>query len=209
MITICHLGVAQSDRIVWLMEELGLPYQLEWYDRGPDFMSQGDFQALHPAASAPIIRDGDLVLPESVAIVEYISHRYADSKMSVAPGADNYPDYMYWMQLNNRVQSFFVTKMALGEPSDDGSSFVDMLDQRQQKYYLHLDKHLASNSYLAGDEFSNADIMAMFPLTVMAPMAGTDFSEYENTKSYIQRISDRPAYKKAMQIAGPEAQRPE
>lgn len=209
MITICHLGVAQSDRIVWLMEELGLPYELEWYDRGPDFMSQADFQSLHPAASAPIIKDGDLVLPESIAIVEYISHRYADSKMSVAPEADNYPDYMYWLQMNNRVQSTFVTRMSVGEPGEGGNPLLEMLADRETKYFRYMDDHLGKHTYLAGEEFTNADIMAMFPLTVMAPMGGSDLSAYPNITAYMERLSARPAYQKAMRIAGPEAQRPE
>jgi len=85
MITIHHLGVSQSDRIVWLMEELGLPYELKWYRRGPDRLAPSDFLALHPAATAPIIQDGDTVLAESGAIVEYICHRYAGGRLTVGP----------------------------------------------------------------------------------------------------------------------------
>src|SRR6185436_16999799 len=76
MITIHHLGVSQSDRVVWLMEELGLPYHLKWYKRGPDLLAPPEFLALHPAATAPIIEDGDMLLAESGAIVEYICHRH-------------------------------------------------------------------------------------------------------------------------------------
>lgn len=209
MITICHLGVSQSDRIVWLMEELELPYTLQWYDRGEDFMSQDDFRSLHPVASAPIIIDGDLVLPESLAIVEYISHRYGQGKFSVDPAADNYPHYMYWMQLNNRVQSAFITKMAAGNQPEGASPLLDILGKREQEYFQYLDDHLAHCDYLAGKEFSNADIMAMFPLTMLPQMSGVDLSGYEHINAYIERVSSRPAYQKAMAIAGPAAQRPE
>ena len=87
MITIHHLGVSQSDRIVWLMEELGLPYELKWYRRGPDRLAPSEFLALHPAATAPIIQDGDTVLAESGAIVEYICHRYAGGPADGSPRA--------------------------------------------------------------------------------------------------------------------------
>lgn len=97
MITIYHLGASQSDRIVWLMEELDLPYHLDWFDRNEEGIAPPEFVALHPAATSPLIRDGDLFLPESAAIVEYISQRYADGQLSVAPSHADYPHYLYWM----------------------------------------------------------------------------------------------------------------
>ena len=77
MITLYHLGLSQSDRIVWLMEELGLPYKLEWFDRGADWLAPPEYVALHPAAMAPVIKDGNRVLAESTAIVQYIAHKHA------------------------------------------------------------------------------------------------------------------------------------
>ena len=77
MLTIYHLGVSQSDRIVWLMEELGLPYELEWFDRGPDGLAPPEYLALHPCGTAPVVKDGDQTLTESAVILEYISHCFA------------------------------------------------------------------------------------------------------------------------------------
>ena len=74
MIIIHHLGVSQSDRVVWLMEELGLPYQLKWYNRGEDRLAPSAYLALHPAATAPVIQDGDAVLTESAVVLEHICH---------------------------------------------------------------------------------------------------------------------------------------
>ena len=118
MITIHHLGVSQSDRIVWLMEELGLPYELKWYDRGPDFLAPPEYLALHPAATSPVITDGKLVLAESAAICEYVSQRYAGGKLSVAPDQPNYPDYLYFMHWNNNVQGMFFAKLAVVEAAN-------------------------------------------------------------------------------------------
>ena len=92
MITIYHLGVSQSDRIVWLMEELGLPYQLEWFDRAESGLAPLEYKALHPVATAPVIRDGDLVLCESQAIVEYIINRHGNGRFGVDKDQPNYPD---------------------------------------------------------------------------------------------------------------------
>ncbi len=208
MITIYHLGVSQSDRIVWLAEELGIPYQLEWFDRGPDFLMQDDYRALHPTATAPTIRDGDLVLTESNAIVEYLSQRYGSGRLSVAPEAENYPDYLYWMQLNHNLQSMFFAKMAAGDNADPESSMLKTMDSRLQRSYQYLNERLGECDYLAGSEFSCADIMAMFPLSNLTPMLGIDLSAYPNIQAYIDRVSARPAYQKAMALAGPAAQKP-
>ena len=97
MITIHHLGVSQSDRIVWLMEELKLPYKLKWYDRGSDGLMPPEYLALHPAATAPVIEEDGRMLAESAAICEYVSQRHAGGRLSVAPDRPNYFDYLYFM----------------------------------------------------------------------------------------------------------------
>lgn len=209
MITIYHLGLSQSERIVWLMEELGLPYDLQWFDRGEDFLAQADYHALHPTATSPTIRDGDLVLTESNAIVEYISHRHGEGKLSVAPEDDNYPEYMYWMQLNHNLQSTFFAKMAAGDLNDDNNSMIKAMNSRQNRYYKHLNNQLANNAFIIGDSLTCVDIMAMFPITMLSGMIGIDLAEYPNIQAYVERVSARPAYLKAMAIAGHEAQRPE
>jgi len=113
MITIHHLGVSQSDRIVWLMEELELPYELKWYDRGEDFLAPPEFRALHPVGTAPVISDGALVMAESTAIVEYIAQRHGGGRLCVPVDAPDYPHYLFWMQFNNNLQSVVFIKFAL------------------------------------------------------------------------------------------------
>lgn len=208
MITICHLGVSQSDRVVWLMEELGLPYQLEWYDRGEDMLAPPEFRALHPSATAPLIKDDDLVLVESVAIVEYISNRYAGGRFSIGAKSDNYANYLYWMQLNNNLQSAFFAKVAAGEDANEDNMMVKVSNRRMDGCLSALESRLGEADYLAGNEFSNTEIMAMFPLTTLVAFAGITFEGKPNTQAYIDRVSQRPAYIKAMEIAGPEAKRP-
>ena len=207
MVTIFHLGVSQSDRIVWQMEELGLPYELVWIDRGPDGLMPPEYLALHPAATAPVVKDGERTITESAAILEYISHKHADGKLSVPPTADNYWDYQYWMHFNNNVQGLFFATIAMGDAGTErGRAFVK---RRSDSYFRYMNERLGECNYLAGDDFTNADIMVTFNVTSLPLFGGRETAdEFSNIAAYIDRIRARPAYAKAMSIAGPEAQKP-
>ena len=209
MITIHHLGVSQSDRIVWLMHELGLPYHLEWYDRGPDGLMPPAYLALHPAATAPVITDGKLVLAESAAIVEYISQRYGNGKLSVPPAAPNYPDYLYFMQFNNNVQGMFFAKLALGAAGDGAPALVrGLVKRREDGYYRFLEQQLGNHPFVAGPDFTCADVMVTFNLTSLSRFGGRTVDDLPNVQAYMARITQRPAYVEAMKIAGPGATKP-
>lgn len=209
MITIYHLGVSQSDRIVWLMEELGLPYHLEWYDRGPDRLAPPEYLALHPAAMAPVIRDGDLVLAESTAIVQYLAHKYGGGRLTVAPNTPHYADYLYWLQFNNNVLTGFFVKSALkAAGGHDGGIIGKIAQRRSDGLFQQMDQHLASNAYLAGDDFTLADLMSGFAVTSLVAVSGQNLDGLKNVQSYVQKLTQRPAWQKAMAIAGPQAKRP-
>jgi glutathione S-transferase len=212
MITIHHLGVSQSDRVVWLLEELEMPYELKWYDRGADFLAPPEYRALHPAGTAPIISDGDLVMAESTAIVEYISQRYGDGKLSVQVSEPDYPHYLYWMQFNNNLQSVLFIKLAFQSTGTDPGADNPMMattQRREDGIYRALEQRLGESDYLGGDRFSCADIMSLFNLTSLAMLGARTIDEkMPNTKAYVERVTARPAYIKAMSIAGPGASRP-
>jgi len=211
MITIHHLGVSQSDRVVWLMEELNLPYELKWYDRGEDFLAPPEYRALHPAGTAPIITDGDLVMAESTAIVEYISQRYGGGALSVPVDDPDYPHYLYWMQFNNNLQTTLFIKMAVQstgvEPGTD-NLMMTTTQRREDGMYRVLEERLGESDYLGGPRFSCADIMSVFNLTSLAMLGAREIDDsLPKTKVYVERVTARPAYQKAMEIAGPGASR--
>ncbi|RLQ21756.1 glutathione S-transferase [Seongchinamella sediminis] len=212
MITIHHLGVSQSDRIVWLMEELGLPYELKWYDRGDDFLAPPEYRALHPAGTAPIITDGDLVLAESTAIVEYISRKHGEGRLSVDVDSPDYPHYLFWMQFNNNLQCALFIKAAVratGAEPGPGNLMLTTTQRREDGLYNALEQRLGESEYLGGAAFSCADIMSMFNLTSLGMLGGREINDsLPNTRAYVARIAARPAYQKAMAIAGPGASRP-
>jgi glutathione S-transferase len=209
MITIYHLGVSQSDRIVWLMEELGLPYRLEWFDRGEDRLAPPEYVALHPAAMAPVITDGEVVLAESVAIVQYIAHKHGGGRLTVAPGSKDYADYLYWLQFNNNSQCGSMVKAALAKAGHDGGIFGKVAHRRTEGLFRHMNERLADHTYLAGDEFTLADLMSGFAILTLPRVAyGRKIDDLPNIQRYAERMARRPAWQKAMQIAGPEAKRP-
>lgn len=210
MIVIHHLGISQSDRIVWLMEELGLPYELKWYDRKENRLLPEEYLALHPAATAPVIQDGDLTLTESAVIVEHICHRHADGRLTVGPDQPNYAEYLYWMHFNNNVLGLFFGKLALPENHDgpEYETIVEVIQRREENYFRYLDQRLGVSPYLAGEDFTCADVMVTFDLTELPLFGGRAIDDLPNVCSYVNRIRERPAYNKAMEIAGPTATRP-
>jgi glutathione S-transferase len=194
------------------MEELGLPYKLQWYKRGEDFLSPPEYRALHPTGTAPIIEDGELVLAESTAIVEYISQRYGEGKLSVPVSSPDYPHYLFWMQFNNNLQALLFTQLAAqmagAEPAAD-NPMATTTQRRLDGIYIALEQRLGEAEYLAGAHFSCADIMSAFNLTSLTMLGARVVDDsMPNTQAYLQRVTARPAYKKAMAIAGPEASPP-
>ena len=124
MITVHHLGVSQSERIVWLFEELDIPYQLKRYERDPaSGLAPASYKALHPMGIAPVITDCALVLAESGAIIEYVIAKYGNGRLAVASDKPNFADYLFWFHFANGTMmpsqmTVFVASLA-GAPSDN------------------------------------------------------------------------------------------
>jgi glutathione S-transferase len=205
LLIIHHLGVSQSERVVWLMEELALPYEIIWHRRGADGFAPASYLDLHPAATAPVIQDGERTLCESAAILEYVCHKYADGRLTVSPDQPNFYDYVYWMHFNNNILGLLFTRLALrGQTEGRMAGFVQ---RREGGYARMLEQRLAASAYLAGAELTCADIMVMYGLTSPRIFGGRD--DLPNVRSYVERVSKRPAYIKAMQVAGPTAVPPD
>jgi glutathione S-transferase len=205
MLTVHHLGISQSDRIVWLCEELGLPYQLIRYERDPvTRLAPPEYKALHPFGTAPVIDDGDLRLAESGAIIEYLIHTHGGGRFAVAPGQANYPDYLFWLHFANAsLMPAAMVDMLASLVGADGP-IADSLRDRLVKAYGMIERQLGETAYFAGPEFTAADIIMLFPLTTMRMFAPRDLASYPNLRAYLQRIGARPAYQRAMSKADPD-----
>jgi glutathione S-transferase len=207
ILTVHHLGRSQSERIVWLCEELELDYQLKRYERRKDNgMAPADYKALHPMGTAPIITDGDLVLGESGAIVEYLIERHGNGRLSVKRGQPGFPDYLYWFHFTNGTLQPAVLRVMHMERVDasENNAALRAARDRFQLVLSVVEQRLGQTPYLAGKELTAADIMIMFSLTTMRLYTPYDLSPWPSILAYLQRIGARPAYQRAMQRADPD-----
>lgn len=206
MLTVHHLGKSQSERIVWLCEELAIPHELKRYDRDPQTMAAPPaYKALHPLGAAPVVTDGDLVLAESGAIVEYLLGRHGDERLSVGPEAANFADYLYWLNFTNGTLQPALSRNAMmrrGGLADD-HPLLRALVQRTDRAIALLDERLSRNAWCAGDAFTAADIMLVFTLTTMRYFAPFDLAPWPAIRAYLRRVASRPAYRAAMEKGDP------
>jgi glutathione S-transferase len=218
MIVVHHLNNSRSQRVLWLLEELGVPYEVKRYERDvATLLAPASLRAVHPLGKSPVVTDGGLTLAESGAIIEYLAGRYGDGRLVPAPGTPTRHRYTYWMHyaegsampplllklVFSRVESapmpFFVKPIARAIVGRAMTSFID------PQIKLHLDfmeGELGKSTWFAGDDFTAADVQMSFPLEAAASRGGLDASR-PRLMGFLDRIHTRPAYKKALERGGP------
>jgi glutathione S-transferase len=206
MLKIHHLGKSQSERIVWLCEELGVPYDLVHHERDAvTRLSPPALRALHPLGAAPVLEDGDLLLAESAAIVEYILTKHGDTTLKPGPAHPGYASFLYWFHFSNgNLQPVLGRLMTITRaklPADH--AVLTATRERVERVLVLVETRLAQTSYLAGEELTAADIMSVFSLTTMRLFQPFDLTPYPNILRYLQRIGQRPAYRRAMANSDP------
>ena len=205
MIVVHHLSISQSDRAVWLCEELGLDYQLVRYQRDPvTNLAPASYRALHPAGTSPIITDGDRVLAESGAIIEYLARVHGGGRLTVDPDADNFADYLYWFHFANGSMMPAAMMLLVAAMTGGNADGQPWLTDRLDRNYAMIEDRLGKVPWLAGPDFTAADIMLAFPLTTMRMFAPRDLSPYPNIRAYLARLGARPAFQRAMSKADPD-----
>lgn len=211
MLTVHHLGISQSERIVWLCEELEIPYQLVRYDRDPNTrLAPEKYKALHPFGTAPVITDDKLVLGETGAIMEYILAKYGKGRLTVGADKPNFADYLFWLHFANgsfmpsALTDIVVTIMGGGEGT--APHIISALRSRGERAWQMTEARLKEAPYLAGNEFTAADIISVFALTTLRAFVPRDLSGFPNIKAYLKKIAARPAYQQAMAKAEPGMQ---
>ena len=207
MLKIHHLGHSQSERIVWLCEELGLPYELQKHTRDAvTRASPPELKALHWLGAAPLIEDGKLLLAESAAIVEYIIVKHGAGRFKLGPEHPDYADYLYWFHFSNGNLQPVIMRLLVATRAklpDDHAVRVSAKD-RLDRVLAHLETRLGKTPFLAGQEFTAADIMSVFSLTTMRLFQAFELGPYPNIRAYLQRIGERPAYRRAMAKGDPD-----
>ena len=207
MLTLHHLGHSQSERIVWLCEELALPYRLVKYDRDPvTRLSPPALKALHPLGAAPLIEVDGRWLAESAAIVDFILARYGEGRLRYGPDHPDFATYIYWFHFaNGNLQPAMLRAMSVGRCGlpDDHPVWVSTRDRLDTILGL-IDGRLREADYLAGLDLTAADIMTVFSLTTMRLFHSFDLAPYAGIRAYLAGIGDRPAYRRAMAKGDPD-----
>jgi glutathione S-transferase len=207
MLTIHHLGHSQSERIIWLCEELGVPYELKRYQRDPvTILSPPELQALHPLGAAPVIEDDGLKLAESAAITEYIIVKHGDGRLRLGPDDPDFASYLYWFHFaNGNLQPVIGRLFMVGRVGLAPDHPVQMAVQgRLDRVIALVEARLGEADYLAGSAFTAADIMSVFSLTTMRMFQPLDLRPYPKILAYLHRIGARPAYQRAMAKGDPD-----
>jgi len=218
MIVVHHLNNSRSQRVLWLLEELGLPYQIVRYQRDPQTMlAPPELRAIHPLGKSPVMSDGDIVVAESGAIVEYLIATYGQGRLQPAAGTPERRRWTYFLHyaegsamtpllmklVFDRVESspapFFVRPVARAIARKVLGSYV--LPQIAS-HLDYLEAELAQRPWFAGAEFSAADIQMSFPLEAAAARAGLNASR-PHLMDFLQRIHSRPAFQRALANGGP------
>jgi len=217
-IIVHHLNNSRSQRVLWLLEELGLPYEVKRYERDPKTLLAPDsLRAVHPLGKSPVIEDRGLVLAESGAILEYLAETYGEGRLLPRAGSPERLRHRYWMHyaegsamppllmslVFSRVRSapapFFVKPIARAIAERVMGEFVS------PQIRLHLDfmeSELGRSTWFAGEEFGAADIQMSFPIEAAAARGGLD-ARRPRLMEFLARIHGRPAYQRALEKGGP------
>ena len=204
MLTIHHLGISQSERIVWLCEELGIDYALKRYERRADNrLAPDEYKALHPMGIAPVITDGDLVLGESGAICDYLCARYDGARLAPGRADPDFADHLFWFHWSNGTfMTTLMMQLVLAGGGEGNPTSVFVAD-RSRRGWAMVEARLGQAPFFGGANLTTADIMMVYCLTTSRAFRRTSIDGYPNLRAYLARIGARPAYRRAMAKAEP------
>jgi len=218
MITVHHLNNSRSQRVLWLLEELGVDYEVKRYERDPKTMrAPASLRAVHPLGKSPVITENGLTVAESGAIVEYLIERHGGGRLIPPAGTPERLRYTYWLhfaegsamtplllalvfgRLPRQPMPFFVRPIARGICSKVLQTLVEPQLGAQQEF---MEAELAKSTWFAGEEFTGADIQMSFVVEASAARGGLDESR-PRLMAWLDRIHARPAYQRALERGGP------
>jgi glutathione S-transferase len=202
MIEVHHLNNSRSQRVLWLMEELQLPYKIVQHMRDPvTMLGPASLKDIHPLGKSPVIVDGDLVLPESGAIIEFVTERYGKGKLAPAHSSTDYARYLYWLHYSEGsimfpvLLNFYANRFG-------GEAMAPVKDRAVDQLKLHysfIEGELTKSPYFVGNDLTAADVAMSFPLEMAASLG---VNAYPKIADFLKRIQARPAYKAALEKGG-------
>ena len=203
MVTIHHLERSRSDRIIWLCEELGIQYEIVKHQRDPDTMRASEtLWAINPLGKSPVIEHQGQVIFESGAIIEYLLSAFNADSLRPAIGTKAYIDYLQWLHAPEATMTLpILMPMLCGAMGIESELMPLFADNETQTLYRYIETELAQRDYIAGNNFSAADIMLSYTLMMAQSLATTGadtvFAQYPSINAYLNRLKARSAYKTA------------
>lgn len=203
MIKVHHLNNSRSHRVLWLLEELGTPYEIVPYKR--DAMTRlapPELKKVHPLGKSPVITDGDRVVAESGAIIEYLTKTYGKGKFWPADSAANWVTHTHWMHFaEGSAMLPFLLALYTGMLGEIAAPLKPRIESEIANHLAYMDGALAGRDYFAGNEFTAADIQMSFILEIAD--RSDRLKDFPRLAGLLKRLRERPAYKRAIEKGGP------
>jgi glutathione S-transferase len=202
MLTVHHLNNSRSQRVLWLLEELGLDYEIVKYQRDPvTNLAPAALEAVHPLGKSPVVVDGDETLIESGAILETLVRRYGKGRLAPPEGSPEYTRYLQWLHYaEGSAMLPLMLKLYLSRLGDAGAPLVPRVTSETLRHLGYLDAELTRRDYFVGDALSAADIQLSFPIQAGRRLHGLD--KLPNLARFLERVTARPAYRRALERGG-------
>jgi glutathione S-transferase len=206
VIVVHHLNNSRSQRILWLLEELGTPYRIEKYTRDAKTnLAPPELRAIHPLGKAPVIEDAGLVLAESGAVVEYLLEKYGGGSLAPKRGTPEHIRYLHWLHFaEGTIMLHLVARLYLSRVGEAGKPLLARVEGMIGGELDLVEAELGRSAYLAGAQFSAADVQMAFPLE-FAAFAKLVSDRHPQLRQYLRRLQARPAYRRAVEKGGPYA----
>ena len=203
MIVVHHLNDSRSQRVLWLLEELGLPYEIQSYQRNAQTrLAPPELTAVHPLGKSPVITDQGRTIHESGAIVDYILRRYAGGKLRPDANTADYEAHQQWLHYaEGSAMLPFLLKLYVSRLGDAGAPLSPRIESEIANHLGFVNQSLARREWLVGDHLTGADIMMSFVGEVAS--ARTQRADYPHVEAWVKRFQARPAYREAVKRGGP------
>ena len=201
MLKVHHLNNSRSQRILWLLEELGVPYEIVKYQRmEPIPLAPPELKQVHPLGKSPVITDGTKTIAESGAIVEYVIDRYGNGRLKPAHGTDDYWKYVEWMHYaEGSAMLPLLLALYAGLLGDGAALLRPRIDDEIGNNLSYMEKGLGGRQFFVGNDLTGADIQLIF----VVEAAGSRLEPYASLKAYRDRMHARPAYVRGIEKGGP------
>jgi glutathione S-transferase len=206
MIEVHHLNDSRSQRVLWMLEELGAPDIVVRYERDAKTMlAPPELKKIHPLGRSPVIKDGDFVLAESGAIIEYLAERYGAGRFEPARGTREYETCRYWLHYaEGSLMMQLLVKIYLSRVGEPAKALAERVDAAVRMHLDYVESSLGAAQFLAGDAFTVADVQMSFPLEVCATQ-GLLGGAHPQLSALLTRLHARPGYQAALAKGGPYA----